>query len=269
MAGSACPLREKVAFHNPAAVPELARRTVEISHPPAVTGLILPRSSVIFSANPLPGISPECGFSAVTPADSLAVTVRHATCFSLGVSKNHSQSAPGSVNFGDRSAKTATGNRGRAFWRGGVGRTLSGGRCGWNHGAARNGYRKRTRVRVACGVTIRPRGVGIFSSHGHFGRSVVGGFLFAIVLEPVREESLRRGLLSSGAGVPAAALTTSFVGFVRMPAQAGRTVQATRRHSAVVNRATSVPEPSVGMSGGWRRRTRPDPRMRLRPVKEN
>jgi hypothetical protein len=64
--------------------------------------------------------------------------------------------------------------------------------------------------------------------------------------------------------LPAAALTPSTVGFVRMPAPAGRTAQATRRRSPVVNRATSRPEQSVGSSDGWGERTRPGPRTRLR-----
>jgi hypothetical protein len=64
--------------------------------------------------------------------------------------------------------------------------------------------------------------------------------------------------------LPAALTHTHHVGFVRMPAPAGRTVQATRLCSPVVTRATSFPEPSVGTSRGWRRRTRPGPRTRLR-----
>jgi hypothetical protein len=64
--------------------------------------------------------------------------------------------------------------------------------------------------------------------------------------------------------LPAAALTPSTVGFVRMPAPAGRTAQATRRRSPVVNRATSYPEQSIGLSDGWKRRTRPGSRTRLR-----
>ena len=237
-----------------------------MSDPPAATGLPLPRPSVIFSEILPTGIRARLDILATRTADPRTAAIRHTTCFCFEASKNHSQSLAESVNSGNRTAKMVMGNRGLSFRRGSVDRACSGRCCCWNHGAARNGYRKRTRVRVACGVTIRPCGVGIFSSHGHFGRLVVGGHLFPIVLEPVREESLRRGHLFRGTGLPTAALTTSFVGFVPMPAKAGRTVQATRRRSAVVNRATSIPEQSVGVSGGWKRRTRPDPRMRLRPV---
>ena len=176
------------------------------------------------------------------------------------------RSTPGSVNSGDRSAKSVPDIRSRWMRRGGVEQGGSWRRCGWNHGAARNGYRKRTRVRVACGVTIRPRGVGTFSSHGHFGRSVDGSFLPSVVYLPVREEPLRRGHLSRGPGLPAAALTVSTVGFVRMSALADSTSWATRLRRAVVTRATSTPAHPAGLSGGWTRRTRPDRRMRLQQV---
>jgi hypothetical protein len=192
--------------------------------------------------------------------------VRHATCIAGKALKKSSQSATGSVNSGGRSAKAAPGFRCRAMrrcdaWPGSACR-----RRGWNHGAARNGYRKRTRVRVACGVTIRPRGVGTLSSHGHFGRSVDGSFPPPVVFLPVREEPLRLGHLSSGSRLPAAALTTSFVGFVRMSALADSMSWATRPRRDVVTRATSAPAHPVGLSGGWARRTRPDRRTRLQQV---
>jgi hypothetical protein len=238
---------------------------VDISHPPVVTGHILPRPPVIFSADPTGRSRDDSGFHA---AESIRLTRRgvwHTTCFSMGSSKKNSQSDDESVNFVDRSAKTAAGDRGRAFRRSSGDRMVFGRDWCSNHGVARNGYRKRTRVRVACGVTIRPRGVGILSSHGQFGRLVVGRFLPLVVPEPVREELLRRRHLTSGPGLPAA-LTTRSVGFVRMSADADRTVRATRLNSAVVTRAASPPGTSAGVSGGWRRRTRPDPRTRLRTV---
>lgn len=238
--------------------------TVDISIPPVVTGHILPRPSVILSVSPSGGLSGDTCFQAAELIQRMNNVVWHATCISRDCSKKDSQSDERSVNFIDRSAKTAEGDRRRSFRRGSGERRFFGQRCSLNHGAARNGYRKRTRVRVACGVTIRPRGVGIFSSHGHFGRSVVGKFL-PVVHEPVREDRLRRGPFFSGPGLPAA-LTTFSVGFERMSADADRTVRATRLHSAVVTRAAFLSGTPAGVSGGWRRRTRPDPRTRLRTV---
>lgn len=239
--------------------------TVDISIPPVVTGHILPRPPVILSVSPSGGLSGDTCFQAAESIQRMKNGVWHATCISRKCSKKDSQSDEGSVNFLHRSAKTAEGDRRRSFRRGSGERRFFGQRCGLNHGAARNGYRKRTRVRVACGVTIRPRGVGIFSSHGHFGRSVVGRFLPPVVHEPVREDCLRRGPFFSGPGLPTA-LTTFSVGFERMSADADRTVRATRLHSAVVTRAAFLSETPAGVSGGWRRRTRPDPRTRLRTV---
>jgi len=248
--------------------PRIPPAAVNISLPPVVTGRILPRPLVIFSVRPFRGLRGDTRFSAADSISQATVVLWHATCISRERRKKHSQSDDGSVNFVDRSAKTVAGDCGRSFRRGGTGgkpfQVFVRG-CGSNHGAARNGYRKRTRVRVACGVTIRPRGVGILSSHGHFGRSVVGRLFFPVVHEPVREDLLRRGHLTSGPGFPAA-LTTSSVGFERMSAHADRTVRATRPHSAVVTRAAFVPDTPAGVSGGWNRRTRPDPRTRLRTV---
>lgn len=240
--------------------------TVETSVPPASTGQIVPRPPVISSETPASGSNTDLGLQAARRIPSPAMRVRHATCFGIQALKKHSHSVSGSVNSAHRSAKATAGDRDSSFRRGSDGRKVPVRRCGWNHGAAGNGYRKRTRVRVACGVTIRSRGVGIPSSHGHFGRLVGGWFLFFVVPEPVREEPLRRRHLSRGPGLPAAALTLSPVGFERLSAVADRPARATRPSSAVVSRATFAPAPTGGLSTGWRRRTRPDPRTRLRPV---
>jgi hypothetical protein len=125
---------------------------------------------------------------------------------------------------------------------------------------------------VACGGSNRPGGVGIHPSHGHPGRSIGSRNLSLLVVNrPSRSEGLAaadsglfRRHLSSGSELPAALTHTHHVGFVRMPAPAGRTVQATRLRSPVVNRATSFPDQSVGLSRGWKRRTRPGSRTRLR-----
>ena len=234
--------------------------------PPASPASLVPRHSVNLSVNQAPGTALEAANQPPAPQRWPPSGIRHGTCIVLEALKKSSQSMSGSVNSGHRSAKSVPGFRGRSmrrcdgrqesFWRG----------RGWNHGAARNGYRKRTRVRVACGVTIRPRGVGTLSSHGHFGRSVDGSFLPPVVLLPVREDLLRRGHLSRGPGLPAATLTASTVGFVRMSALADSMSWATRLRRAVVTRATSAPAHPAGLSGGWTRRTRPDPRTRLLQV---
>ena len=233
---------------------------------PASTAAILPRNSVNLSVHPAPGFALDAVNQPPVPPGRRPHGFWHGTCIVLETLKKSSQSPPGSVNSGDRSAKSVPGLRGRLMPRCGGRQVCSWRRRGWNHGAARNGYRKRTRVRVACGVTIRPRGVGTFSSHGHFGRSVDGSFLPFVVLLPVREELLRRGHLSRGAGLPAATLTASTVGFVRMSALADSMSWATRLRRAVVTRATSAPAKPAGLSGGWTRRTRPDPRTRLQQV---
>ena len=235
-------------------------------HLPASTTPILTRHSVNLSVTTAPGLPREPVNQPPAPIPSRIDGIWHGTCIVLETLKKSSQSSPGSVNSGDRSAKSVPDLRNRWMRRGGVEQGGSWRRCGWIHGAARNGYRKRTRVRVACGVTIRPRGVGTFSSHGHFGRSVDGSFLPSVVYLPVREEPLRRGHFSRGPGLPAAALTVSTVGFVRMSALADSTSWATRLRRAVVTRATSTPAHPAGLSGGWTRRTRPDRRMRLQQV---
>ena len=231
---------------------------------PAPTTSILPRPSATTSVQ----FSPENGsdhlFHRAPPQCGASERVRHETCFAWKVLKKSSQSVAGSVNSGHRSAKSVSLVRNRLERRGGFDQERPWRICGWDHGAARNGYRKRTRVRVACGVTIRPRGVGTFSSHGHYGRSVDGSFLPPVVLLPVREGSLRWGHLSRGPGLPAATLTDPPVGLVRMSALFADSMSwATRLRPAVVNRATSAPAHPAGLSGGWARRTRPDPRTRL------
>jgi hypothetical protein len=234
---------------------------------PAPTTSILPRPSTTPRVRFSPVIGSDPLFHRVPPQCGANEPVRHETCIAWKMLKNSSQWVAGSVNSGHRSAKSVSPAGNRLERRCGVEQERPCRLRGWDHGAARNGYRKRTRVRVACGVTIRPRGVGTFSSHGHFGRSVDGSFLPSVVLLPVREGSLRRGHLSRGPGLPAATLTVSPVGFVRMSALSADSMSwATRPRPAVVNRATSAPAHPAGLSGGWTRRTRPDPRTRLQRV---
>jgi hypothetical protein len=140
------------------------------------------------------------------------------------------------------------------------------------HGAGRHGHRKRTHVRAACGDARRLAGVGNHSTHGHFGRFVVGRFVSPgifnsrVVLQPACEAMLRQGRLSSGSRLPAA-LTTSVVSSVCTPALSNRAFWATRPTSPEAIRAASVPSAPAGMSCGRERRTQPSPRTRLRPGK--
>ena len=190
--------------------------------------------------------------------------VRHAMCGGVRSVPNVSFRSVESVDFPAPPAKSIPHWRGPTMRECGVARVSTWRHRGRNQGASRNGHRKRTRVREACGGAIRPRGVGIHSSHGHFGRSVVGlGSLPLVVLQPARGQQDRRRRLSRGTGLPAAALTPFPVRFVRMSAPADRTAQATRPRSPVVNRATSMPGTPAGTSGGWLRRTRPGPCTRL------
>ncbi len=214
------------------------------------------------------GRAPRAGFSPPRTGFLVSACDRHATCLSVKVMEKVSGPPRGNVDLFHRVDRPAASDRGRTAARG-VGDATSDRRRRWNLGAARNGHRKRTRVRVACGDAIRPRGVGTHPSHGHLGRSVVGNRLLLppVVPRSDRRQEPRGRHLSRGPGLPAAALTSSpHVGFVRMPAPAGRTASATRRRSPVVNRATFLPAPTVGSSRGCRRRTRPDHRTRLRTV---
>ena len=180
----------------------------------------------------------------------------HAECTCSRAAKNVSLSLHGSVNFSSAAAKPSTHTRDQwNQWPGSI------------HGAARNGHRKRTRVRVACGDAIRSCGVGILSSHGHFGRSIARReSLPHVVLEPAGEPLRRHRTPPRGSRLSAAALTLPPVGSARLSALADRTAPATRRRSQAVIRATSFPGTSTGMSGGWWRRTLPDPCTRLHGI---
>jgi hypothetical protein len=203
---------------------------------------------------------PEFAPVAGSPHRRFSGGERHAKCILPEVAKNVSLSLQGSVNFWPAAAKSNT-----------ITRDWQSGRCGSIHGAERNGYRKRTRVRVACGGAIRTPGVGILSSHGHFGRSIVRRESLPLVvletaLEPAGGTPCRRRPSARGARLPAATLTIPPVRSAWLSAPADRTASATRRRSQAVKRAASYPGTSAGMSGGWLRRTLPDPCTRLHGV---
>lgn len=205
-------------------------------------------------------------FPGTGSADQDSLRAWHTTCSGIVTTEKVSRSPRHSVNFPVTFAKPRFPSDARWLRTGGVGREGHVRHHRWNQGAAGYGCRKRTHVREACGGAIRPGGVGIHCSHGHSGRSV-GRFriLLSVVQRLPGGRPSLRSHLSRGPGL-LAALTTRDVGFGRMPAPAGRTALATRRRSPVVTRAAFRPAPPAGTSGGWRRRTRPDPRTRLRMV---
>jgi len=234
------------------------------SHPATVGHREVPPAFMITAR----GCAPRAGFPARRTKTAVFQRLRHATCLWVcGVEKD-SQPVVRGVNFLQRVRRSISSDRGGPSARGFGGFAMSDRRRSRDQGAARNGYRKRTRVRVACGGAIRPRGVGTHSSHGHFGRSVVGSRFFPpVVLRSDRRRQPAGRRLSRRPGLPAAALTAHLrPGFMRPSAPAARIVQATRPDNSVVHRATSAPAPTVGSSRGWRRRTRPDRHMRLRQV---
>lgn len=214
------------------------------------------------------GCAPRAGFPARRTKTAVFRRLRHAACLWVCGVEKYSQPVVRGVNFLQRVRRSISSDRGGPSARGFGGFAMSDRRRSRDQGAARNGYRKRTRVRVACGGAIRPRGVGNQSSHGHFGRSVVGSRVFPpVVLRSDRRRQPAGRRLSRGPGLPAAALTAHLhPGAMRPSTPAARIVQATRRDSSIVHRATSAPAPTVGSSRGWRRRTRPDRHMRLRQV---
>ena len=203
---------------------------------------------------------PEYAPAACSPHRMFSGGERHGKCNSSGTAKFVSLSLDGSVNFCPAAAKSNT-----------VTRVWPSGRCGSIHGAERNEYRKRTRVRVACGGANRTPGVGILFSHGHFGRSIVRRESLPLVvletaLEPAGDIPCRRRPPARGTRLSAATLTNPPVRPARLSAFADRTASATRRRSQAVKRAASYPGTSAGMSGGWWRRTTPDPCTRLHGV---
>jgi hypothetical protein len=236
-----------------------AVRLERTSHPRLPSDLPV-RIVVSSSMNLVRSFEPEFAPVAGSPHRELSCRERHAKCFPSGMAKMISLSLHGSVNFSPAVAKSSTLPRAWPSWR-----------CGSIHGAERNGYRKRTRVRVACGGAIRSPGVGILSSHGHFGRSIVRReslplVVLETVLEPTGDLPCRRRLSARGARLPAATLTFTLVRSARLSAPADRTASATRRRSQAVIRAASYPGTSAGVSGGWWRRTLPDPCTRLHGV---
>ena len=196
---------------------------------------------------------------------------RHATCMPSVFLEKDSHSLHESVNFCHRRAKVVRGKQKSlaAGSRRAAKRCTTERRSGWNHGAVRNGNRKRTRVRVACGGGIRPRGLGHQPIHGHFGLSVVGReILSPIVHQPGCELRVRQRHFSCGPGLLAAltARTTSIARLSaceRQPAH-HQTVWATRPAGCTVIRAASVLKDPPERPAAGRKAHQPSPRTRLR-----
>jgi hypothetical protein len=202
---------------------------------------------------------------------------RHATCMPPVFLEKDSHSLLESVDFSKRRAKV-----GRGFptslttgARRAAERCTTERQSGWNHGAVRNGNRKRTRVRVACGGAIRPRGLGHQPIHGHFGLSVVGReTLSPVVHQPACELRVRQRHFSRGPGL-LAALTTrddrvaSSDTLARLSAHQRhhahhQTVRATRPAGCTVIRAASVLKGPPERPAAGRSAQQPSPRTRLR-----
>ena len=208
----------------------------------------------------------------------ISTRVRHATCMTPVFLEKDSHSLHESVNFSNRRAKAVQGNHQTLAVdsRRSAERRTAERKSGWNHGAARNGNRKRTRVRVACGGGIRPRGLGHQPIHGHFGLSVVGRETFSPVVHlPACEFRVRQRHFSRGSGL-LAALTSRDIRLVsrdvrfarssayeRQPAH-HQTVWATRPAGCTVIRAASVLKGLPERPVAGRSAHQPSPRTRLR-----
>jgi hypothetical protein len=213
-------------------------------------------SRVVSSMTAAPVRRRPAAFSASFPQMSPFPRLRHATCSARrSVAPNVSPAVGPRVQSETRFSISAALGRVRDL------------RTGRNQGAGRNGYREHACVRGTCGGAIRTSGGGTQSSHGHFGRSVVRirkSVSVLVVPTSGREASPRRRHLSSGAGLPTAALSRSRLTFIREPAPAGRAGPATRRRGSDVIRATPGPGSSAEEFRGRPGRTRPEPRMRRR-----
>jgi len=201
---------------------------------------------------------------------------RHAMCMPSVFLEKDSHSLQESVDFSRHRAKVAVRSQEHpsAGSRWPADRLTLGGQSSWNHSAARNGNRKRSRVRVACGGGIRSHGLGHQPIHGHSGLSVVGrdislpGILPPVVHQPACELRVRQRHFSSGSRL-LAALTPRDTCFARTSAHERqpahhKTVWATRPDGCPVIRAASLPTCSPERPAAGRGAHHPSPRTRLR-----
>ena len=256
-----------------------------------VLGVVIPSMNPLLTAAlVVPHGAPlRADFTAGSRITAKKSLYRHTTCMSSVFVEKDSHALHESVDFPRLRAKVASGSRENSIdclvtrkrWP--ADRHAAGRQVGWNHGAARNGNRKRTRVRVACGGGIRPRGLGRQPIHGHFGLSVVGREIFSLVVHlPACEFRIRQRHFSRGSGL-LAALTSHDDGvafgemrlarcgipsarmsaYERHPAH-HQTVRATRPDGCTVIRAASVLKGLPERPVAGRSAHQPSPRTRLR-----
>ena len=214
---------------------------------------------------------PRAGFVAARRSGLGSAVDRHATCMPQVFLEKDSHSLLESVDFSRHRMRVVRGDRKSrpARTRSPVARSFTTPQLGWNHGAARNGNRKRTRVRVACGGGIRPRGLGHQPIHGHFGLSVVGREIFSPVVHlPACELRVRQRHFSRGSGLLAALtsrdrLPARTSAYERRPAH-HQTVWATRPAGCTEIRAASVLKCPPERPAAGREAHQPSPRTRLR-----
>ena len=220
-----------------------------------------------------PSLQIQVEFAADRGVRSKSIRIRHATCSPSYFLEKDSHSWQESVDFSNRRATIVLGERRKVVCLSGwnlSGWNLSGWNLsGRNHSAARNGNRKRTRVRVACGGSIRPPGLGHQPIHGHNGLSVVSrDFHPPVVHRPACEFCIRQRRFSRGTGL-LAALTSRHAWLARLSAFKQQTahqqaVGTTRSSGFNVIRAASVliclPERPAAGRGAHQ----PSPRTRLR-----
>lgn len=260
--------------------PTLARSAKTTITPPFcsrfVPRVVIPSMNLLLMAvpEPLRGAPTRAGFAVGRRVAAKKSLHRHATCTSAVFVEKDSHSLHESVNFRRLRARVVSGsrrNRDSLATRSRLPaeRPTVGRQACWNHGAARNGNRKRTRVRVACGGGIRPRGLGHQSIHGHFGLSVVGRGIFPpVVHQPACEFRIRQRHFSRGAGLLAALTSCDTIPARTSPHERRPAHQqigwATRLAGSNVIRAATVlksfPERPVAGRGGHN----PSPRTRLR-----
>jgi hypothetical protein len=206
------------------------------------------------------------GFTAGRRCWGKSTRDRHATCMPSVFLEKDSHSLHESVDFSRQRAKVVQGNRESLVTgsRSPAARRTAEQQFGWNHGAARNGNRKRTRVRVACGGGIRSRSLGHQTIHGHFGLSVVGReTCFPVVHLPACELRVRQRHFSRGPGL-LAALTSRDTSLARSSAHERPSAHHQNLPGDAPGRLHSdpcrlCPEMPPGTSGGWKRRTPTEP----------